>query len=392
MKKIHRLAPCAHYDVERIESWLTDMASQGFHLMKEPVFMGFFAFEKGTGAEVRYRLEPKQKLSDGEKPDMEQRAMFRDYGWEFVTDYGMFYIYRALSPEAAELNTDPQVQAVSMKGAMKQLILPLLIVIHVFCNAITDIFTQPVRHLLNFGIVYTAGYFLVMAGAMCMTLVRLNHFFRLRRKLKKNIPLDHRKPWRKTAFLNRFLKAAEWIFYFLIFGVILAQCTNSMTGNLRLSDYSEDPPFITIGDLCPEGDYTLHNGDTYNTVVVDESFLAPLYMEWHEEGEVVTPEGGTIGGTLKIIYYETKYPWLAERLPEEFCRQGRELHDFRLIEAPAVDVDCVIAYTFLNGRSSTILMRHGNVFVEAYINVYDEAGQNMAEQWAARMAAVMTAG
>ena len=354
--------------------------------------MGFFAFEKGTGAEVRYRLEPKQKLSDGKKPDWEQRAMFRDYGWEFVTDYSLFYIYRALFPEAAELNTDPKVQAVSMKGAMKQLILPLLIVIHVFCNAITDIFTQPVRHLLNFGIVYTAGCFLVMAGAMCMTLVRLNHFFRLWRKLKKNIPLDHRKPWRKTAFLNRFLKAAEWIFYFLIFGVILAQCTNSMTGNLRLSDYSEDPPFITIGDLCPEGDYTLHNGDTYNTVVVDESFLAPLYMEWHEEGEVVTPEGGTIGGTLKIIYYETKYPWLAERLPEEFCRQGRELHDFRLIEAPAVDVDCVIAYTFLNGRSSTILMRHGNVFVEAHINVYDEAGQNMAEQWAARMAAVMTAG
>ena len=262
MKKIHRLAPCAHYDVERIESWLTDMASQGFHLMKEPAFMGFFAFEKGTGAEVRYRLEPKQKLSDGKKPDWEQRAMFRDYGWEFVTDYSLFYIYRALSPEAAELNTDPKVQAVSMKGALKQLILPLLIVIHVFCNAITDIFTQPVRHLLNFGIVYTAGYFLVMAGAMCMTLVRLNHFFRLWRKLKKNIPLDHRKPWRKTAFLNRFLKAAEWIFYFLIFGVILAQCTNSMTGNLRLSDYSEDPPFITIGDLCPEGDYTLHNTTT----------------------------------------------------------------------------------------------------------------------------------
>lgn len=48
MKKIHKLAPCPHYDVERIESWLTDMASEGFHLEKEPIFMGFFPLSKGN--------------------------------------------------------------------------------------------------------------------------------------------------------------------------------------------------------------------------------------------------------------------------------------------------------------------------------------------------------
>ena len=56
MRRIYRPAPCPSYDVERLESWLTDMAESGWHLVRESVFLGIFTFEKGMPKNIRYRL------------------------------------------------------------------------------------------------------------------------------------------------------------------------------------------------------------------------------------------------------------------------------------------------------------------------------------------------
>ena len=107
MKKIHRLAPCPSYDVERMESWLTDMASQGWHLVKDSEFLGFFTFEEGTPKTIRYRLEPRPKYSsDTLVPDEEAMALAEEFGWEFADSYRQFYIYRSTRSDARELNTD----------------------------------------------------------------------------------------------------------------------------------------------------------------------------------------------------------------------------------------------------------------------------------------------
>lgn len=389
IRKYHRLAPCPHYDVERIESWLTDMASEGFHLEMEPTFMGFFAFTKGEPKDVRYRLEPKQTIIDNEKPDVDAKALYAEYGWEFVIDYGLFFIYRSVSPDAREMNTDPQVQAVAMKGAFKQLILPLIVCIISFRNSMTNIFSEPIRYLVTHGIVYTVGFFLVMVGAAVLTLVRFSHLLQLRQKLKKDIPLDHRKPWRKRAFFSRFAKISGWTFYVLILVVMLTQCAHLATNNLQIGTYTGEPPFVTIADLCPEGSYTLYNGDVYNTVEVDESYLAPVYMEWHEDADITTPDGGTVGGRLDVIYYETKAPWLAEGLAREFYKRAQGAYAFGPWETPDVDVDYAIAYTAQNSGHPTIIMQHGNIFVQGYIDIFDDAGADYLDQWARQMAEMM---
>ena len=40
-RKIRRLAPCPAYDVEKIESWLADMAKEGWILEKDGEIFGW---------------------------------------------------------------------------------------------------------------------------------------------------------------------------------------------------------------------------------------------------------------------------------------------------------------------------------------------------------------
>ena len=55
--RLFRLPPCPPYDVEATESWLEDMAAQGWMLEKDSIFLGVAAFDKAEPASVRYRLE-----------------------------------------------------------------------------------------------------------------------------------------------------------------------------------------------------------------------------------------------------------------------------------------------------------------------------------------------
>ena len=51
-----RLPPCPPYDVESTESWLSDMAAQGWKLEPDDFFFGIASFIKTDPAPVRYRL------------------------------------------------------------------------------------------------------------------------------------------------------------------------------------------------------------------------------------------------------------------------------------------------------------------------------------------------
>ena len=170
---------------------------------------------------------------------------------------------------------------------------------------------------------------------------------------------------------------------------MLTQCAQGFGDNLQIGQYTDDPPFVTIADLCPGGSYTLHNGDVYNTVSVDESFLAPLYMEWHEDADVTTPGGKTISGNLDVIYYETKTPWLAEKLAKEFYKRAQGAYAFDTWETPDIDVDYIIAYTTQNVGYPIVIMQQGNMMVQGYIDIFDDTGYNYLTEWATQMAQMM---
>ena len=51
------LIPCAMWDMERLESWLEDMAAKGLILEKDGFFLGFLSFIKAEPQNLAYRLE-----------------------------------------------------------------------------------------------------------------------------------------------------------------------------------------------------------------------------------------------------------------------------------------------------------------------------------------------
>ena len=113
------IVPCPDYDVPAMESWLEDQARRGLFLSKEDnFFLGFACFEPGTPKAVRYRLDamPKERAFS-DFPENKQAAieLVQELGWEFVAEWREFLIYRCDDAQLPELNTDPAVQALSLK-------------------------------------------------------------------------------------------------------------------------------------------------------------------------------------------------------------------------------------------------------------------------------------
>ena len=119
VKYVHRIAPCPAYDVAGTERWLSEMAQRGLHLAPDGFALGLVSFERGDPRAVQYRLEaiPKRGfMDDGDAPDGEAVELAAQYGWEFVSRRGEFYVYRAEGEDVRELNTDPRVQALARRA------------------------------------------------------------------------------------------------------------------------------------------------------------------------------------------------------------------------------------------------------------------------------------
>ncbi len=124
-KTYYRLPPCPAYDIAKTESWLSDLAEEGLFLAKDGFFAGVATFEGREPAHVKYRLEAIQKIDGffsnaGLEPDEEQLELSEKYSWEYVAKRKDFFIYRSLDPDARELNTDPEVHALTLNAVKKR--------------------------------------------------------------------------------------------------------------------------------------------------------------------------------------------------------------------------------------------------------------------------------
>ena len=110
------------YAIGRNESWLTDMAKNGYHLKK--IGRLFIYFEKGKPKETNYRIDIIMK-----KPSQEQMDVYHDCGWDIVANHESFYIFSADKKSfIAELHTDPIEQGFSLSDLNKRLKNNLIII------------------------------------------------------------------------------------------------------------------------------------------------------------------------------------------------------------------------------------------------------------------------
>lgn len=374
-KTIHRYPPCSMLDVERLESWLTDMAAEGWHLQDTGIFLRTFVFEKGEPRNVRYRLEP----GTGE-PDYPAKMLFKELGWEPVMGYSQFYIFRALSPDVPELNTDPAVQLMTMKRLQRKTLFWNLIAFALVPFLLATRFGEGYRFLITFGALVSVLLLGIMAFFVVELVVQIVQSGAVVRKLKAGIPLDHNKPWRKYAWYHRIGTVAVLIFYAVYMMSMLTQCSASVAQMDRsIAEYQGDPPFVTMTDLCPEGEYTPKDiMDSYNTFAEYSSDCAPVNVEWKEYAEIVTPDGEIYSGTLIIHYHETAAEWMAQGLAEEYLRVALQSKYHKTLEIPELDVDYAAAYS--NQGCPTIIFQDGTTVITASIGVKHD-GEYMLQEW-----------
>ena len=387
-KRIRRLAPCPAYEVEKIESWLSDMAKDGWILEKDGEIFGWLAFVRDVPRTVRYRLEPKaQGVGFGDVPDPEIQGLCEEYGWEYADSYGDFFIYRSTRSDAREMNTDLDVQAAALKSGKRSSTASMVLEVILCVSLYHGMLQAPYWYLASFGLTYHLAFLGALIWCSLESLLRWRHLRKLQKQLKANIPLDHAKPWKPDAAFYLLNKVVYVLVILILFGVLFSSCTHSL--DLEYTDtarYPGDPPFVTASELLENSVFEpqsfLHG---YNAYTEDSNFFATRTIDWKEYGEITTSDGKTYDGSLIITYYALRWEWLAEGLLDDLYEMDEEKSHFHPLTAPELDVDEVLCY---NNIYPTLLIRQGNIILRVSVSL-EAGGEYMLEEWAHRMAEML---
>lgn len=363
-KLYYRPPPCPAYDIEGTESWLESMAERGYFLTSDGFFLGFGIFERRTPARVRYRLQSSMSpggLYDDNAPDDEAVEISQALGWRYIANRGRFYIFTSQDIQAAELNTDPQVQALALDIVRKRergdLLLTMLWL--AVCPIVWirfKIFTGAIA----IGTVLSLYGALLVLWAICASFAKVLHLHRLKKRLSAGGALDHKKNWQTRATRYRVGNILFLVLIIAWFAVFMYRWGHSTDGRMKLEDYSGELPFATIADLAPGGEFSLRDFGSYSNMIdISSDLLAPTIISMFQTASVRLDDGTLLDGGLDVEYFETVSPWIARQIAREL--QSQDKSDYRdsyaLLETPDLNADYAVAYESL---FTTLILVDGN--------------------------------
>ena len=398
VERCYRLPPCPPYDVEGTESWLNDMAHDGWILAEDGIFGGVATFEKSEPVNMKHRLTAAKKgtglwSENNGDPDAEEIEHSAMYGWEYIARRDGFHIYRSADPEARELDTDPEVQVMALKMLRKRQRGSwgewLFWIVYTFYRLMSGqlilsmIFAKSWFMLIAFGVVL---WFLINS------VIRALHYRKLGKKLVEQGHLDSGKNWRKNAASYQIGRFVRYGLVIALIMILFANITSTVLGEKEspIAEFREEPPFATITDFA-EGEYELENyGSWANNVIHWSDWIAPDCWRWHEIAKVTT-EDGIINGGLYIDYFETVSPAVAKLAAKEYYRDAKwerweRLYnlddDFEILDVTLPEADFAVAYMDEIHMPHVILQR-GNIVINASFHQYGDSMDLSIEEWAA---------
>ncbi|MBP3570057.1 MAG: DUF2812 domain-containing protein [Lachnospiraceae bacterium] len=392
-KTIYRLAPCPAYDVEGLESWLEDMAEEGLFLTEDGFFCGFGFFYREEPQKVKYRLQASESqggfFSDDYEPLKEEQELSEALGWEYVTRHGEFYIYRSMGENMRELNTDPEVQAITMKMVQKRQYNSLF-------NCVLWMILYPLlkkNGAVILPMLYMKSWFFFFSVILILCFFlgsarKLAHYTCLRKKLKKGEQLNREKNWKKKAWLYP-AKNVLIIVLCCTWGcLVLANFHRTVLfeDEIPLEEYHGNPPFATMADIAPGSFYEIQPMHYVNTVTEWSDVLAPVNVIWEEYAEIQVSEDRTVSGLWDINYHEVKWEWMAKLLAKDYYRLDQE-RDFEFIGELDLGIDYAVAYLD-EIHMPRVVLRHGTKVLHGSFHEYSHEQENYfsLEEWAAILA------
>lgn len=400
-KYTYRLAPCTAYDMEAMESWLEDMAKSGLILSQEGIFVGFFTFECSTPREIRYRLTPALKKQSALDPNTgepfhEEVDIYQAMGWKYMLRVGDFFIYATEDPGAEEINTDPEVQALALKVLAKRqrkdLSWTMLLIAVLFCFDGRMALSYPLRMAISVGTpVALAGYAWVLA-AIVLPLVQLVKITALIKRIRNGESLNRKKDWRNGAWIRQLREPVFFLLTLVVMYACFGDSFRAIAQEVPLAEFPEDPPFLTVQDLSPGGEYR-EIWESSNRARKWSDWLFPENYEWVEYSCITTPEGEQWSGTLSVSYHKAISPALAQRLAKELLDTAAEGKHFDKIEDLTLDTEGVTGYAYVDqARIPTIMLIYENIVIEAQVQIRDQENQSLQPWWIQEMVQLLLRG
>ena len=367
-------APCSYLDIEAFQSWLEDMAKQGYLLSRRGHARHTYLFHRISPLEARYRLTPvSDSLEDwNERPNTDSRTLSEAFGWEYVCTVGGFHIYRSYSEEDRELHSDPDILAESLRLLKRKAILSALAVL----IAPTVIFLllgflvgpgNIWRYLLRDGIMLYSGCGLLYLFITLKGIDRSIKLFRLCRLLKaRRLPTAYR-DWKTGE--KRFRLSMTFTY---VIGVMLILCVSAVrlsdqpSQTRQLPEDSSALPFVTLLDLAEMGDFESARRLDAGWLTHRSTPFARSSYECFEAVDVVTA-GGTEGRfTMEVFCHEVSSGWLADQLTEEYCREAEKTGT--PVDAPSpAGVELARFFEDENGFTTAVLRVENTVIAVSFM-------------------------
>ncbi len=143
---------------EREEAWLSQMAQQGWHLVRPA--LGFYPFVQGDPKNIVYRMDYKS----GDKDMAEYLQLFADAGWQHVGKLGGWQYFRKEAAEGGtlEIYTDNKSKIQKYQRVITLLIvfLPILIIMLRGAGERTFAFMEVVK-ILQIGLLVLYIYAII---------------------------------------------------------------------------------------------------------------------------------------------------------------------------------------------------------------------------------------
>jgi len=328
-KRRYCLSPCPNYDLEGTESWLQDMAKEGWFLTQDGFIFNIAVFEEGTATNnMRYRLEaaPKERSmwdNNNGEPDDEARQLSEELGWKYICSRGQFYIYASADPAAPELNTDPEVQAFTIKLLKKRLRSNMF-----HFGTWLAVYTLLSLSRYFFSTLVTLDWWLLLAIVLLLPLevllnVRSSRYLRnLQKRLEDGQEPNHHADWQKGKGSYWGLSALNITLLVVLFSSILSMWSADILkeNRIKLQDYTEKIPFVTMENMVAGSFQYDDYGDWTNYVEPRSTLLAPLQLNFSQTGSISTPDGKRYRGIYDVQYVECRFAWMAEIIAKEMVK------------------------------------------------------------------------
>lgn len=396
-KRLRRYPPCPVYEIGKLESWLSDLASEGWLLEKQSAFFGYLIFRKDKPQTAHYRLEAIGKRQsrfngdDPQEPFPEARAMYESFGWTFVMQYREFFLYRSLDPSPRELHTDPEIQAITIKQLNRRLWTALIraILLAVF-HVVLGIFAYPFSLAMAMGSLFWGGFLLLMLQQFLDQLRFLHRLRQLRARLLRGEPLQHRQDWRKGARSHAFREGLIQILSFVVLIAAVFTVVRSKT-YIPLEEMTADPPFVTLEDLAtPKQEALVINQINNGRCKQWRDPLFPQVWDYIDGGGIRYEDGTETAGLIEIQYCEAAFPWLARAVAREFTRfyrvsSGLWRSETSVYALPELGLDYAVGFENQFGLIRVVLAE-GNRAVCCRFSLDDEKGIFTTENWMQKMA------